>query len=84
MFIIISPPSVETAFDGTNAELTNARALYYSKEIGTGRVYRSSYPTPDDFSFELFRFKDESEAQVLCDKINSAYNDTFKVEEIDY
>lgn len=57
------------------------RALYYSKSIGKGRMYRSSYPKPPDNpknDFLLFEFDNKREAHVMCNKINAAYNDVFK------
>lgn len=81
MFIITAPPTADTAFDGTYLGLSNRRALYYSKSIGKGRIYRRSYPESDP-SFVLFEYATPAAAQALCDQINTAYNDDFKVEEI--
>jgi len=57
------------------------RALYYSKTIGKDRVYRSDYPTPPPIpvnDFELFIFDNKRSANIMCSKINKAYNDRFK------
>lgn len=72
-------------FKGKSLGIGDDRALYYSKSIGKGRIYRSSYPTPPSNpknDFVLYQFDNDNEASDMCSKINSAYNDVFKPHEI--
>lgn len=72
-------------YQGKSLGIGNDRALYYSKSIGKGRIYRSSYPTPPDNpknDFVLFHFKEENDSLSMCIKINAAYNDVFKPHQI--
>lgn len=63
---------------GESLGMEGERALYYTTDIGRHRIYRSSYPTPNDKRFKLFRYKKKETAQMLCDEINEAYNDDFE------
>ena len=61
-------------------------ALYYSKTLHKGRIYRQSYPLkPYIFNgqdinkdLRLFKYKTEKKAQELCDDINSKQNTKFE------
>ena len=67
-------------FKGNTLGVGHDRALYYSKSIGKDRVYRSGYPTPPETpvnDFVLFEFDNKRSANIMCNKINKAYNDVF-------
>ena len=59
------------------------RALYYSSNIGRGRVYRDSLNNPTEKSLKLFTYKNIKFAQRLCDEINKVYGDSFAPKEIE-
>ena len=65
-------------------------ALYYLKDIGRRRVYRQSFPLEPFYfngedinkSLKLFKYKRKSNAQKLCDYINSIQSMKFIVKEV--
>lgn len=65
---------------GESCGISEDRLLYKAICLNSDRVYRRSKTESDEF--ELFEFDILKEAQELCDEINNAYNDDFKVLEI--
>jgi hypothetical protein len=83
MKIFICHSSEKEQFDYKHESfgMRHERALYYSKSLGKGRVYRSSYPRPPvtpKNDFELYKFDSEDDAIGFCNSINIAYKDDFK------
>lgn len=76
-FICHSKAKMQYDYLGNPIGMGDERALYYSKSIGKGRVYRSGYPNPSDLSFKPYEFNNQDKAQEQCNSINAAYNDDF-------
>lgn len=75
---------------GESIGISDARALYYAKNIGKRRICRNDYPLMPcmlngvdiNSNLKLFAFKSPKYAQKLCDEINKVYDDDFKVKKI--
>ena len=79
-YICIAKGKEQFNYKGESMGMGNDRALYYSRSLGRGRVYRSSYPTPPvnpKNDFRLLSFVNQENAHVLCSQINAVYNDCF-------
>ncbi len=82
-YICIAPDREEFNIYGKSLGMRGERALYYLKSLHRHRIYRNSYPVPNDKDFKLFEYKNKNRAQALCDEINQVYNDNFSVVEIE-
>lgn len=78
-FICISDE--KPAFDFKNHEIgtTPKRALCFAPMVGRTRIYRK-YLDGLNRAFKIKEFARLKAAQDLCDLINAAYNEDFKVE----
>ena len=76
-YIIVSKKNKEKGND--------KRALFYSTSIGRRRIYRQGFGKNQKEwlkGMKLLTYKSKSYAQKICDEINKAYNDDFKVTEM--
>lgn len=60
---------------------TLKRALFYLPAVGRSRLYRGTLENPQG-GLKLLKYKTREYAQKVCDQINSAHGDDFKVEEV--
>lgn len=73
----------EKNYKGEVIGISEDRALYFSINVGRGRVYRQTYPIPDFKNMKLFTYKKKGNAEKLCKEINEAYGDDFCVKELE-
>lgn len=86
-YICVAPSKEQFNINGESLGMSGERALYYSKELGKHRIYRSQLPlepyyfngTDINANLRLFRFNSYWRALKLCHIINNAYGDNFKV-----
>ncbi len=78
MYIIVARPKEQFNHAGESQGMGNKRALFYSTLIGRKRIYRDDAKKPQR-RFKILSFKVKKNAQAICDKINSVYNDHFTV-----
>ena len=78
VYICVAPSKEVFNASGKSLGMCEERALYYCRDIGRRRIYRSSYPIPDDKCFKLLKYKSLKYAQETCDGVNRAYNDNFR------
>ncbi len=89
-YICVAPSKEQFNVNGKSLGMSGERALYYSKNLGKHRVYRSSLPlepyyfngTDINMDLKLFRFNSFWRALKLCHEVNKYYGDDFKVKEI--
>ena len=75
---------------GESVGISEARALYYAKNIGRRCICRNDFPLMPcmlngidiNSNLKLFVFKSSKYAQKLCDEINKVYDDDFKVKKV--
>lgn len=77
-FICESDAKPAKNFKGEVIGTIEKRALYYDKNIGRKRVYRRDFDE-ESKNWKILKFRTEEEAKSMCDEINEAYNDDFKV-----
>lgn len=77
-YICTAPEKEVKNFKGESLGIQGERGLFYHKNIGKHRCYRHLLED-EDIETRLLEFKSKEEAQALCDKINEAYNDNFKI-----
>lgn len=91
-YICVAPDKEVFNVNGESLGMQGERALYYSKDIGKHRIYRSQYPTPAPYMFngkninenlKLLYFNTNIEAKKLCTEINDVYGDDFEVKEVE-
>lgn len=86
-YIIKSACKDEYDIYGNWLGIRDERALYYCKEVGRHRIYRSSYPKESymvngidiNKNLELLIFTSKKEAKNYCRKVNKVYGDDFEV-----
>lgn len=89
-YMCLAPDKEVFDVKGNSLGMQGERALYYAKDVGKHRVYRSAYPLQpymfngEDINknLELFIFNNSIEAQRLCTEINDVYGDDFVVREV--
>ena len=77
-FICESDAKPSKNYKGEVIGTTEKRALFYDKTLGRVRVYRKIF-SEQEKNMKVLRFRTEQEAKAMCDEINGAYNDDFKV-----
>lgn len=80
-FIITSDAQEQFDFQGKSLGMGHKRGIFYSNHTGKSRLYRQDIISPAP-SMSLVEYKDRSQAESDCNKINEAYADNFKVEKI--
>lgn len=85
-FICVAPSKEVFNVYGESLGIEGERALYYSSDIGTHRIYRSSFPIEPYYfkdvdinkKLKLLKYNTIEEAQSICDEINEVYGDDFE------
>lgn len=86
MYICVAPEKEMFNIYGESLGIQSARALYYSPDVGTHRVYRQSYPFPEveiwngkniNENLKLLQLDTLEEAIDICKDINNFYKDNF-------
>lgn len=85
-YICIAPSKEQFNVNGKSLGMSGERALYYAKDIGRHRIYRSQYPVEPYYfngvdinkNLRILKYKSITYAQKVCDLINDAYGDDFK------
>lgn len=81
-FICVSDEKPSFNYKGEAQGTIPKRGLFFHQQIGRRRVYRRDFDSPPAV-FKLKVFVTKQQAQNLCNSINEAHNDDFKVESIE-
>lgn len=91
-YMCLAPDKEGFDINGNSLGMQGERALYYAKDVGKHRIYRSFYPIkPYMFNgkdinknLELLYFNNSIEVQRVCTEINDAYGGNFEVKEVKF